>query len=166
MGSAGTLLPTSGSFTYDSTADTFSDFDVTWNGVTYDLTASANSPGAGSGGVPSCIGSLTGAAASFALLDGACASPGPSFSTQWAGDPGPSSNFLFYTTNGTKICLSIVGPGEGHQFAAGYRDWRMDHHARSVAGAGAIGRGPARVLISASGPAAKAPVGIFQMRRS
>jgi hypothetical protein len=36
--------PVSGSFTYDSTNPQFTNFLVTWDGVTFDLTASANSP--------------------------------------------------------------------------------------------------------------------------
>jgi len=36
--------PTSGSFTYDSTSHTFSNFDVVFGGATYDLTSAANTP--------------------------------------------------------------------------------------------------------------------------
>ena len=41
------IAPTSGSFTYDSVADgasAFSNFLVVWNGLTFDLTSSANAP--------------------------------------------------------------------------------------------------------------------------
>jgi len=41
---SGSPAPTSGSFTYDSTTPAFSNFLVTWDGGTFDLTASANSP--------------------------------------------------------------------------------------------------------------------------
>ena len=60
-------LPTSGSFTYDSTVPQFSNFIVDWDGFTFNLTASANNPNS-FGGTPACIGSNTGAAAGFALL--------------------------------------------------------------------------------------------------
>jgi hypothetical protein len=41
------VAPTAGSFLYDSVTETFSGFIVDWNGVTLDLTASANSPNVG-----------------------------------------------------------------------------------------------------------------------
>jgi hypothetical protein len=41
----GSTLPTSGSFYYDSSTSTFTSFIVVWNGDTFDLTSSANTPG-------------------------------------------------------------------------------------------------------------------------
>ena len=41
--SGGSPTPT-GSFLYDPTVPTFSDFIVTWNGLTFDLTGAANTP--------------------------------------------------------------------------------------------------------------------------
>ena len=40
----GSPNPTSGSFTYDDAAPAFSNFFVSWNSITYDLTTLANSP--------------------------------------------------------------------------------------------------------------------------
>lgn len=60
--------PTAGSFTYDSSAITFTDFQVTWYNLIYDLTSEANSP-TGSHS-DSCFAGASGAAASFALLTG------------------------------------------------------------------------------------------------
>ena len=60
-------LPTSGSFTYDSTVPQFSDFIVDWDGFTFNLTSGANSPYIYDG-TPACIGTNTGAAAGFAIL--------------------------------------------------------------------------------------------------
>jgi hypothetical protein len=40
---SGTIAPTSGSFTYDPDVG-FSNFIVVWDGITFDLTASANAP--------------------------------------------------------------------------------------------------------------------------
>lgn len=60
-----------GSFTYDSTVPAFSDFVVVYDGYTFGLTASANAP-SNTGGLPACVGSDTGAAASFDLLSGSC----------------------------------------------------------------------------------------------
>ena len=40
----GSPLPTSGQFTYDSATEQFSAFIVTWNAVSFNLTAAANDP--------------------------------------------------------------------------------------------------------------------------
>jgi hypothetical protein len=96
----GTPAPTAGSFTYDSTTPFFSDFTVTWDGIPFTLTDSANDPSM-SGTVP-CLGSLTGAAASFALLSGACNPPDAGFQTSWSVNPNPTTLlpvFLFSSTN-------------------------------------------------------------------
>jgi len=93
------ILPTAGSFTYDSTTPSFSDFMVTWDGTTFNLTASANLPLITP--TVSCI-SATGAAASFALLDGACNPAPPNYTTQWFGAYDTVTddlNFSFNTTN-------------------------------------------------------------------
>jgi hypothetical protein len=57
--------PTSGSFTYDSTTPGFTNFLVVWNGVTFDLTSSANSPLVGATG---CAGEAPTPAYAFSLL--------------------------------------------------------------------------------------------------
>jgi len=72
-GPSGTLLPTAGTFTYDADTSVFSSFLVIWDGISFDLTASANAPSTSGVSFPSCVGSLTGGAASFALLRGDCA---------------------------------------------------------------------------------------------
>lgn len=41
----GTSIPTSGSFSFDATASLFSNFNVVWNGRTYDFTTTANGVG-------------------------------------------------------------------------------------------------------------------------
>src|SRR5665213_2302814 len=78
-------LPTQGSFTYDSVVPSFSNFTVTWNGVLFDLTASANAPMLNPPD-PSCLGGATGAAATFALLSGDCDSPPAGSTTGWVGE--------------------------------------------------------------------------------
>lgn len=62
--------PTSASFLYDSVVPQFTDFFVLWEGITFDLTASANAPTIE--GTLDCLVGLTGPAASFALLEGTC----------------------------------------------------------------------------------------------
>ena len=79
--SPGDLLPTAGSFTYDPDTHMFSSFFVMWDGVTLDLTSSANSPTVRT--PPGCVGLLTSGAASFALLSGACDSPPAGEVTLW-----------------------------------------------------------------------------------
>lgn len=66
----GSPAPTLGSFQYDAAVPSFSNFIVVWNGITFDLTASANAPLIGG----ACAGGPAGA---FALLsDGSgCAAP-------------------------------------------------------------------------------------------
>lgn len=60
--------PMTGSFDYDPTlTDSFTNFTVGWDGITFDLTSSANNPTLGS--ASTCIGGSTGAAATFAFLN-------------------------------------------------------------------------------------------------
>ncbi len=96
---SGIVLPTSGSFTYDSITETFSSFSVTWNGFVFNtLALSASSPLDFFSG-PSCIGGKTGAAASFAVLSGACFPPSGNGDTAWVADriPTDSPTFEFLT---------------------------------------------------------------------
>jgi hypothetical protein len=95
-------LPASGSFTYDSTNPSFSDFTVTYEGYLYDLTAEANAP-TFSGTLP-CVGS--GAAATFALLSGACAPP--LFSPEWIGENDPSANYFEFFEQTTEEIPSEI----------------------------------------------------------
>jgi len=91
------LLPTAGSFTYDPDTYTFSSFLVVWDGLTFDLTNRANNP-AESTPDPSCIGSLTGGAATWALLSGSCTPPASGFTTDWGADT-TQSLFRFISFN-------------------------------------------------------------------
>ena len=66
--------PSVGSFNYDDVTHKFTEFLVQWNGVQFDLTAPANSPGFYPG-ASTCLSGKTGAEITFALLS---QSPGPS----------------------------------------------------------------------------------------
>ena len=44
----GGLTPTAGTFTYDTTSNTFTTFTVVWDSLSFDLRSSANAPGLGS----------------------------------------------------------------------------------------------------------------------
>lgn len=65
------IAPTSGSFSYDSTTPLFSNFVVIWDGQTFDLSASANAPFAGTApyaGPTNCTGEAATAAYAFAIM--------------------------------------------------------------------------------------------------
>ena len=60
--------PMTGSFNYDPTlTDSFTNFTVAWDGITFDLTSSANNPTLDA--ASTCISGSTGAAATFAFLN-------------------------------------------------------------------------------------------------
>jgi hypothetical protein len=61
------ILPTSGTFTYDETDHTFSNFEVVWDGSSINLESVANA-GPFVQGADSCLGSATGGAATYLLM--------------------------------------------------------------------------------------------------
>jgi hypothetical protein len=92
--SAGSPGPTSGSFTYDSSTGTFSNFVVAWDGYSFDLTSSANSP---FDVHPSgCTGEASTGAFAFEILSKTLTCPSaPEYF--WFGQPrvGPTQGFVF-----------------------------------------------------------------------
>jgi hypothetical protein len=62
------LLPTSGTFTYNTTTDSFTSFLVDWDGITTNLAAAANAGPTIDEGTNPCIGAATGGAASYLLM--------------------------------------------------------------------------------------------------
>jgi hypothetical protein len=90
-------LPTSGTFTYDLTLLMFTSFTVDWAGATFDFTNSANAPMLVT---PPCLQGLSGSAASFAFLTGACSSsrPGPDWIVEQAGPELVIFSFSYYTS--------------------------------------------------------------------
>ena len=102
------VAPTDGSFIYDSSTQSFSDFEVAWQGVVFDLTSSANSPTV-AGSLP-CLKGLTGGAATFALLDGNCgtASVKSIWAVTGAAPPeGPNDTISFSYAKGAQPGSSI-----------------------------------------------------------
>jgi len=78
-----TPLPASGSFTYDSTNPQFSNFLVSWAGVTFDLTAVANAPHVT--GLSGCTGEASTPSFGFTIISqsaSGCSSP---VGYYWAG---------------------------------------------------------------------------------
>jgi hypothetical protein len=89
----GSDAPTQGTFTWNNVTDTFSNFTVTWNGTTFNLTASANSPTISP--TDTCTGGATGAIAAFDLLNPPCTGSDPTTNTVWYG----SGSTIFEVTD-------------------------------------------------------------------
>lgn len=104
----GTPNPTSGSFTYDSAAalgSQFTGFNVLWSGISFDLTAQANSPIAGGTGCPAGLTSAT----FFSILSGNSVCSGTP-SNQWNGfasPPGLESFLICQGTGGGMGCNTV-----------------------------------------------------------
>jgi len=81
----GPILPTAGSFQYDPASPQFTDFTVEWDGYTFDLTGSANSPYFGGGAESDpCLEGKTGAAASFLMLSQFPSTPCDGWGVAWS----------------------------------------------------------------------------------
>ena len=109
--SGGQVNPT-GSFDYDATVPTFSNFIVTWSGLTFDLTGSANTPVVNTGTritLPIC-GNSSGAALTFGALEGGSCGVPPNNPLEWGVDVGLNqATFAFFNS---------LGQGEGNFFIA------------------------------------------------
>jgi hypothetical protein len=82
------LAPTSGSFTYDASTTTFSNFSVVWDTISFsDFTIIANTEGGSCGGSPSS------AANAFLFLDTGCGG-----TRAWTASVGPESPFLEFAS--------------------------------------------------------------------
>ena len=90
------LSPVSGSFTYDSANPAFSNFFVTWDAVTFDLTAAANGPEIGGSG---CAGEAATAAFGFAILSHALSGCGVVTYGWSATNTGTDADFQFSASN-------------------------------------------------------------------
>ena len=89
----GSTRAISGFFTYDPAAG-FSNFLVTWDGATYDLTASANAPTLGTANT--CTGRASTAAYGFFMMQQLTTGCGAGTSYEWnGGNTGSSSVFEF-----------------------------------------------------------------------
>ena len=100
--------PTTGEFTYDaSPIPTFSGFTVTWDGLSFDLTSSANTGSSLSNSDPCFGGAPLGAADAFLLMSGQCATS--SWVAQYAKSVGVAS-FSFSDAWGSNIMLVQSAP--------------------------------------------------------
>ena len=113
-------FPTAASFTYDSSTQTFSSFLVTWDNYTFDLTGSANAPIVT--GAP--CGTLTGGAASFALLSGACALD----TVDWFAHVSPTPEFGLTTfdANGNLILVWANSSPVTYPYYVAGGTWTID----------------------------------------
>jgi hypothetical protein len=113
---AGAPEPISGTFVYDSTTSTFSNFIVSWDGITFNLTTSfrnANNPFTELP-LPACLTATTGGAATFSLLTD-CAGA----SSKWNAQSTVVNEFAFSTTSGSGgLAISAFGGGFGTGEAA------------------------------------------------
>ena len=113
---SGSPSPASGSFTFDSTTPQFSNFLVTWNGETFDMTLSANNPFVvGSG----CAGEASTASTGFSLMSQSLTGCTPTYS--WFGiDAGVLLGFQFddFANNGQVLDIIDRGPIDRYYTAA------------------------------------------------
>jgi hypothetical protein len=119
-----TTLPASGSFTYDSTNPQFSNFLVSWGGVTFDLAPVANAPDVTGSG---CTGEASTPSFGFTIISqsaSGCSSP---IGYYWAGlfEPGGFGEFAFGIYNSVSgfsedfFTASLSGLGASEQAATG-----------------------------------------------
>jgi hypothetical protein len=110
---SGSPAPVSGDFYWDGTS--FSNFLVTWNGVTFDLTSSANAPtiNVGSG----CAGAASTPAYGFLMMSENC--PGASYG--WTAQSLPFVSFFSFGENGNMI----FGPGAISATASASGTWNI-----------------------------------------
>jgi hypothetical protein len=104
----GSIAPAAGSFIYDSSSNTFYDFDVSWDGITFDLTPAANNPQIDSFTSGPCA-SDTGGVLGFAIMSESCGSPAYD---SWTATTGTdvSTNFSFFdSADPTDSVIASVG---------------------------------------------------------
>lgn len=126
--SAGGVNATAGSFTYNDSTNKFSAFNVVWDGITFDLTSSANAPSLnGTPCVTSTGGVLTGGAASFALLNHLCTFGAPDLTTDWFGKITSTTEFGLTTFDATNVNSITIYHSQGVAggTAAGGGDWTL-----------------------------------------
>jgi len=145
----GTVAPTFGQFTYDSTSQTFSSFTVDWNGGVFDLTASANDPNTDS---LNCPGSTATAAFAFAFLSGTgCGSSTLSwFGTPFSSPPNPTGQFRFGPVNAASTQILIgIAPDVGGVQAGGTFSISPASSVPEPAASGMFGLGAMIIIIAA-----------------
>jgi len=117
----GSPSPDSGSFTYDSTNPQFSNFLVTWNGGTFDLTLSANNPFVGG----SCSSEASIASTGFSLMSQSLTGCTPQYG--WFGiDVSGLTGFQFTAFNNGAFRDAIALGVPDRTFAVASGTWSIE----------------------------------------
>src|SRR5690242_12311738 len=119
---SGSPSPDSGSFTYDSTNPQFSNFLVTWNGGTFDLTLSANNPFVGG----SCSTEASTASTGFSLMSQSLTGTGCTPEYNWFGiDLDGLTGFQFTAFNNGAFRDAIAGGVPDRKFTLASGTWSI-----------------------------------------
>jgi PEP-CTERM motif len=119
---SGSPSPDSGSFTYDSTNPQFSNFLVTWNGGTFDLTLSANNPFVGG----SCSTEASTASTGFSLMSQSLTGTGCTPEYNWFGiDLDGLTGFQFTAFNNGAFRDAIAGGVPDRKFTVASGTWSI-----------------------------------------
>jgi len=140
--------PTSGSFTYDTSAGVFTSFDVIWNGINFNFLPSANNP-VSQNGCP-----LVNAAQLFAILTVGGKCNGSALSNTWAVyPPNPPGNvfssnldFHLFTPNAAGYVIGGIDPDPSFIATPTSGTFTLTPVGLPVAGGAAGELGPAKEL--------------------
>lgn len=117
--------PTSGSFTYDTTSNTFSDFIVQWGGQSYDVTDSANNPGVSVPTGTGCTGEASTGAYGFQLMNEMLTGCTIT-SYQWSAYSSILMNFFEFTASDTTGVDVIGDPPAPIGVVEAYGTWTIE----------------------------------------
>jgi hypothetical protein len=117
---SGELPPTDGGFDYDASTKTISNFNIGWDNLAFDLTASANSPSVNTPAYPLSCGATGGELTFDALSHAPCIVALP------------LAHFVWDTavTSGQAIFFSPPVPDRDQQFASG--TWTISQSTTSI----------------------------------
>ncbi len=106
------ILPSAGSFTYDTTSQSFTAFTVTWDSAIFNLTASANAPSLNG---TECGSSTAATTFTFLTTGNVC---GAGATGKWLGLPpeggGPSFEFDDFSADQSSFLSVSALPSQGH----------------------------------------------------
>jgi hypothetical protein len=100
-------IPTAGSFDYDPASPSFTNFSVIWNGLTFDLTSSANNPDVIDSAFSSSCNGASGAALAFAMMSSDPCITSIADSSSWEAVSFPALQaFLFFAQENDPVFLT------------------------------------------------------------
>ncbi len=115
-------LPTSGGFFYDASTSTFSSFDVSWDGDSFDLTAGANAAPFYTTTDPCYSGAANGPQDIFLLLTACYSDANPTYyagAPQWYGDNNLNPLAIGYTAFGFETTPVLNQVTYAYDFGSG-----------------------------------------------